>query len=263
MEKLLDDPVLERLASHDPETGVSSISKVIQELSCSHFVIDEKKTKFGDIDLEGLEEDMAEFHKDEIVQQALNKGIDLKKYYIDLENNLKAAESECVIQYVENHDKVISLHKNIQTCDGTLSRIEEMLLKFQSDLGGISEEIKHLQNESVSMNIRLKNRKAVEEQLKYFIDYAVLAPDDADAIDHHQINDKFLSAVLSLNAKLQFLTHTAKGVGDKDLGILPCETRAGKELIPRDDGPENQGHYADKRILYDQCHRDEEGKDQY
>ena len=205
----MEDPVFERLASQSVEPGVSTLSKVQGE----HVVIDEKKTKFGDIDLEGLEEDMAEFHKDEIVQQALNKGVDLKKYYLDLENNLKAAESECVVQYVDNHDKVADLHKNIQTCDGTLSRIEEMLLKFQSDLGGISEEIKHLQNESVSMNIRLKNRKAVEEQLKLFIDNAVLSPDDADSINHHPINDKFLNAVLSLNAKLQFDTHSERSWG--------------------------------------------------
>jgi len=84
----------------------------------------------------------------------------------------------------------------------------------------------------VSMNIRLKNRKAVEEQLKHFIENAVLSPDDADAINHHPINDKFLQAVLSLNDKLQFLTRTAIAMGGRDLGILPCETKAGKELIP-------------------------------
>lgn len=231
MEKVLEDPILQRLSDVDGEG--SAVEQVFtQYLAASTSIVFEKKTRFEDIDLEGLEEDMAEFHKDEIVEQALNKGVDLKKYYVDLERNLKVAEADCVSQYVDNSDKVADLHRNIQTCDGTLSRIEEMLLRFQNDLGGISEEIKHLQNESVSMNVRLKNRKAVEELLKYFIENAVLSPDDADAINHKPINEQFLQAVLSLNEKLQFLTRTAVGVGGKDLGIAPCETMAGKELIP-------------------------------
>ena len=57
-----------------------------------------------------------------------------------------------------------------------------MLLAFQRDLGDISEEIKHLQNNSNSMSIRLKNLKAVENKLKFFIDNSCLSPEDADAI---------------------------------------------------------------------------------
>ena len=232
MESVLDDPILEKLEENN-SGEVSAVEHVYtQYVAANSSIVFEKKTKFEDIDLEGLEEDMAEFHKDEIVEAALNKGVDLKKYYVDLERNLKVAEADCVSQYVDNSDKVADLHRNIQTCDGTLSRIEEMLLRFQGDLGGISEEIKHLQNESVSMNVRLKNRKAVEELLKYFIENAVLSPDDADAINHKPINEQFLQAVLSLNEKLQFLTRTAVGVGGKDLGVAPCETMAGKELIP-------------------------------
>ena len=33
----------------------------------------------------------------------------------------------------------------IQGCDAILARMQEMLLGFQADLGGISDEIKHLQ----------------------------------------------------------------------------------------------------------------------
>lgn len=35
----------------------------------------------------------------------------------------------------------------IQGCDAILARMQEMLLGFQADLGGISDEIKHLQVE--------------------------------------------------------------------------------------------------------------------
>lgn len=37
----------------------------------------------------------------------------------------------------------------IQGCDAILARMQEMLLGFQADLGGISDEIKHLQVHTV------------------------------------------------------------------------------------------------------------------
>ena len=49
-------------------------------------------------------------------------------------------------------------------------RMESMLQTFQSDLGSISSEIIHLQQQSVDMNLRLKNRQAVRGQLSQFVD---------------------------------------------------------------------------------------------
>lgn len=54
--------------------------------------------------------------------------------------------------------------------------MENMLQTFQGSLGNISEEIKTLQDKSFSMNIKLKNRKAAEQQLSKFIQQAVVAP---------------------------------------------------------------------------------------
>lgn len=42
--------------------------------------------------------------------------------------------------------------KQIQGCDAILARMQEMLLGFQADLGGISDEIKHLQVSYVYKN---------------------------------------------------------------------------------------------------------------
>jgi vacuolar protein sorting-associated protein 52 len=67
---------------------------------------------------------------------------------------------ESVGQYMENSQQVLDLHKQMQDCDAVLARMQEMLLGFQADLGGISEEIKYLQDESLSMSICLKNKKA-------------------------------------------------------------------------------------------------------
>ena len=55
-------------------------------------------------------------------------------------------------------DDLSALQGSIDDCDVTLSSMQEMLLGFQADLGGISEEIKSLQEESMSMNVKLRNR---------------------------------------------------------------------------------------------------------
>lgn len=53
-------------------------------------------------------------------------------------------------------------------------RMEQMLSAFQCDLSSISSEIRTLQEQSVAMNLRLKNRRAVREQLGQLLDELVV-----------------------------------------------------------------------------------------
>lgn len=53
-------------------------------------------------------------------------------------------------------------------------RMEGMLSGFQSDLSSISSEIQTLQQQSVSMNVRLKNRQAVRSHLSQLVDELVV-----------------------------------------------------------------------------------------
>ena len=53
-------------------------------------------------------------------------------------------------------------------------RMEQMLNGFQKDLSSISTEIQTLQHQSVSMNIKLKNRQAVRGELSQFVDEMVV-----------------------------------------------------------------------------------------
>lgn len=52
--------------------------------------------------------------------------------------------------------------------------MEEMLAKFQSDLGSISSEIRSLQEQSQSMSLKLRNRKAADRGLSSFLDSLAL-----------------------------------------------------------------------------------------
>lgn len=49
-------------------------------------------------------------------------------------------------------------------------RIESMLNEFQTNLCSISSEIQCLQQQSVNMNVKLKNRQAIRSELTQFID---------------------------------------------------------------------------------------------
>ena len=99
-----------------------------------------------------------------------------------------------------------------------------MLLGFQADLGGISEEIKYLQDESLSMSICLKNKKAAEEKLRYFLENASISGDMANSIVNGPVNEQFLEAIVALSSKLKFLK-SSKG---KTEDIDPAQTYAGK-----------------------------------
>jgi hypothetical protein len=52
--------------------------------------------------------------------------------------------------------------RQIKECDDILVAMEGMLGRFQSDLGNISTEIRSLQEQSASMSVRLRNRRAVQ-----------------------------------------------------------------------------------------------------
>ncbi|KAG0431948.1 hypothetical protein HPB47_021262 [Ixodes persulcatus] len=71
---------------------------------------------------------------------------------------------------IEESVNIASLHNQIAACDEILERMENMLKTFQEDLGSISHEILTLQQQSVSMNVRLKNRQAVRGELSQFVD---------------------------------------------------------------------------------------------
>jgi hypothetical protein len=55
--------------------------------------------------------------------------------------------------------------------------MEQMLGRFQGDLGKVSEEIRQLQVQSQTMSMKLKNRRAAEGKLGNFVNQ-VTVPED-------------------------------------------------------------------------------------
>lgn len=137
-----------------------------------------------------------------------------------------------VSQYIDNSEQVLDLHKQMQECDSVLARMQEMLLGFQADLGGISEEIRHLQDESLSMSIRLKNRRAAEEKLSKFLYNSNVTHDMVAAIVSSEVNDQFLDAVVNVSKRFKYLQQTTPSEDGSSLDLSPADTHVARSLLP-------------------------------
>ena len=135
-------------------------------------------------------DDLAEaFQQDKAVQEALHKGTDLRQYALEVEEALRSVERDSIQDYLGESESLAGLHTQIRSCDTVLDSMESMLRGFQTDLASISAQIKYLQDESLSMNVKLRNRKAAESQLSGFIQQIVVPPDLITAICESEVNE--------------------------------------------------------------------------
>jgi len=77
---------------------------------------------------------------------------------------------------INQEPHIKELHAQIQMCDEILGTMETLLTGFQEDLGSISAEIQTLQTQSLSMNIKLRNRKTLQAFLGNFLDEVTVPP---------------------------------------------------------------------------------------
>ncbi len=119
--------------------------------------------------LEEADSHIQENLEDSVVKEALRSGVDLREYSAQVEGELQEVENGSIQDYIRESGNIASLHNQIVHCDQILERMENMLLSFQSDLGSISTEIVALQQQSVQMNLRLRNRQAVKGELSQFV----------------------------------------------------------------------------------------------
>ncbi|XP_033643101.1 vacuolar protein sorting-associated protein 52 homolog [Asterias rubens] len=144
--------------------------------------------------------------EDDVVKAALESGVDLRQYSKQVEAELQTVENASIQDYIKESQNIASLHNQISACDTILERMEEMLNGFQSDLGSLSAEIQTLQNQSIAMNIKLKNRQAVRGQLSQFVDeMAVQESMITHILDTSVTERQFLEQLHELNHKISFV----------------------------------------------------------
>ena len=61
------------------------------DLNLDDYDLDTEEINFDEVD-----EDLAKFQQDEIVKEALSKGVDLRSYSHSIENELKITEATCL-----------------------------------------------------------------------------------------------------------------------------------------------------------------------
>ncbi|XP_062385136.1 vacuolar protein sorting-associated protein 52 homolog [Sardina pilchardus] len=143
--------------------------------------------------------------EDDLVKEALKTGVDLRQYSKQVETELQRIEQASIKDYIKESQNIASLHNQITACDSILERMEEMLSSFQSDLSSISSEIQTLQQQSVSMNMRLKNRQAVRSQLSQLVDELVVPGAMISVIlDSPVTEQEFMEQLHELNNKINF-----------------------------------------------------------
>ena len=88
--------------------------------------------------------------------------------------------------------------------------MESRLGGLQNNLGGISHDIKHLQEESIAMNQKLRNRKKLEKRLNAFLSNVAIAPGTVNGIMETSPNEYvFVSYLIELNTLLNFAKQPA------------------------------------------------------
>ncbi|KAL5483835.1 hypothetical protein EMCRGX_G020250 [Ephydatia muelleri] len=144
--------------------------------------------------------------EDELVQAALRKGYDLRQYSREIESELRRAETHSIQDYIAQSRYIASLHYQICSCDQILAGMEDMLSKFQTDLGSISSEIQSMQDQSHSMNIQLRNRKVVREMLSKYVGDITVTEHLIQHINETPASEReFTENLRELNDKLEFV----------------------------------------------------------
>lgn len=180
-------------------------------------MMEEVGLQLGDLDLtsEDFLLDEVDVHiqqnlEDDIVKEALNKGVDLRQYSKEIEKELLEVENASVQDYIQESQNIASLHGQIAACDTILERMEEMLNGFQRDLSSISTEIQSLQDQSIAMNIKLKNRQAIRGELSQYVDEMVIPETMITHILETAVTeDEFKEQLHELNHKINFVKEQA------------------------------------------------------
>jgi len=159
----------------------------------------------NELTLLDIDKDLDEFQEHEVIKGILEQGRVLKEYARDIDDKLRQAEMESIQEYIQESDTMVALHEQIKNCDGILNYMEQLLGKFQGDLGKVSEEIRQLQVQSQMMSTKLKNRRAMEGKMGSFIDHVTISEVMVQGILESEVNEDYLEFLMELDKKLKFI----------------------------------------------------------
>ncbi|XP_042055499.1 vacuolar protein sorting-associated protein 52 A-like isoform X3 [Salvia splendens] len=187
------------------EANNGSKSVVDLGLVVGELTLEDDAASDDDVALEGLEEELQDYKTDNVVTMILLKGTSSRNYTKDVEHNLRRIELDSIQDYIKDSDNLISLHDQIHDCNTILLQMEKLLSGFQAEIGSISSDIKVLQERSLDMGLKLKNRKAAESKLSKFVEDIIVPPRMIEIIVDGEVNEEYLKTLEILSRKLQFV----------------------------------------------------------
>lgn len=158
-----------------------------------------------DVSLEGLRQELEECKSDDVVVNILSQGTKSREYTKGIVKDVQQDELDSVQDYIKESNNLVSLHEQIRDCDSILSHMEYLLSGFQAEIGSISSEIKSLQEKSMDMGLKLKNRKVAELKLARFVEDIIVPSRMVDIIVDREVNDEYMRTLEILSKKLKFV----------------------------------------------------------
>ncbi|XP_061366393.1 vacuolar protein sorting-associated protein 52 A-like [Gastrolobium bilobum] len=185
--------------TNDAQKNVFDLGAFVEHLTL------EEDPSSDEISLEGLQQELEECKNNEVVANILSKGTKLRDYTKGVENDLRKVELDSIQDYIKESDNLVSLHDQIHDCDCILSEMETLLSGFQAEIGSISSDIKILQEKSMDMGSRLKNRKVAESKLAKFVEDIIVSPRMVDILVDGEVNEEYMKTLEVLSKKLKFV----------------------------------------------------------
>ncbi|KAH8597255.1 Sac2 family-domain-containing protein [Bisporella sp. PMI_857] len=109
--------------------------------------------------------------------------------------------TQTVADYDREKEKFEDLHRSIRACDDVLNSVEINLTSFQNDLALVSAEIETLQARSTALNVRLENRKMVENGLGPIVEEISIAPAVVRKIVEGVIDEAWVKALAEVEKR--------------------------------------------------------------
>ena len=139
------------------------------------------------------------------LREALQRGVNLRTYAAQIEEELTQVENASIDAYIAEDENLRNLHTDIRSCADILGQMETMLVGFHKDLAAKSEEISELQTQSLSLNLKLKNRRQLEGALASLVDQMVIPPELVQKVFTAELDENYASILADLQAKLMFV----------------------------------------------------------
>lgn len=162
---------------------------------------------------------------------AVRPGLDLNSQRLEVERQLKEVEAACISDYMRESDNIIDLFQRVTCCDQILERLETILCKFQADLGNICQEIISLHEQTVSLNMQLKNKQAIRSKLGLFIEDMTIPQPVIQHIMYTPACEKnFVDNLVILDQKIHFFKEQdfrdAVSCNDVNQTLIGLKTKA-------------------------------------